>query len=47
MEQDYLVCRGSVSEDINIPSVTKNIIMEVSKKTEDVSLKLYFQRHLL
>ena len=39
--------RGSVSEDINRPSVTENVIMEVPQKVEKVSRKMYFQRHLL
>ena len=43
MEQDHLVCRRSVSEDINRTRVTENIIMEVPQTTE----KIYFQGHLL
>ena len=53
MEQDHLVCRRSVSEDINRPRVTENIIIEVPQKKREnifsgtslitVSLKIYFQ----
>ena len=39
--------RGSVSEDSNIPSVKENIMTEVPQKIEEVSMKIYFQIHLL